>query len=67
MIDGETVIDCVVSPPGDHKNVPPEVDGFAVKTVLDPLQIVALLTVTEEEEVTVMFWVVVLQPIELHA
>lgn len=51
---GETVMEDVVSPPGDQRNVPPEVDGSAVNTVLEPEQMVGLFTVTDADEVTVM-------------
>ena len=36
----------VVAPPGDHRYVPPEIDGVAVSVALCPLQIVGLFTVT---------------------
>lgn len=60
-------MDEVVSPPGDQRNVPPEVDGSAVITALEPEQMEGLFTVTVDEDVTVISCVVVLQPIVLHA
>ena len=50
---GFTVIVCVVCPPGDHRQVPPLVDGVAVSVVDCPVQIVCEFTVTVGAVVTV--------------
>ena len=43
---GFTVILCVVAPPGDHKKLPPPVDGVAVSEADSPWQMATELTVT---------------------
>jgi hypothetical protein len=43
---GLTEIEDVVAPPGDHENVPPEIDGVAVSVAVPPAQIVVLFTET---------------------
>jgi hypothetical protein len=60
-------MDEVVSPPGDHKNDPPVIDGFAVNKVLEPEQTVGLFTATVADEFTTIVFVVVLQPLALQA
>jgi hypothetical protein len=50
---GETVMLCVVAPPGDHEYVPPPVDGVAVSVAFCPAQIVCELTLTVGVELTV--------------
>ena len=55
--EGETEIEDVVSPPGDHKNVPPPVAGVAVNVVISPSQIEftpARVTVDPTPTVTVL-------------
>ena len=46
VVAGETVIDCVVAPPGAQLYVPPAIDGVAVRVALWLKQIDAVFTVT---------------------
>ena len=46
VLVGETVMLCVVSPPGDHTKVPPGVEGVAVSVAVCPAHIAVELTVT---------------------
>ena len=46
VVVGVTLIELLVCPPGDHKNVPPALLGVAVRVAVWPEQMVVLLTAT---------------------
>ena len=68
-MEGDAVIVEVVSPPGDHKKVPPVGDGNASTVPVPPLQMASSITATSGVGVTVIVSIdgVLVQPFKVYS